>query len=436
MATAVDVVEWESTISLGVEKSVYDAYRDGGAAGRRLPCDVIFFFADGSRLSRRTAQRKVVVDSRRVLGFRDGRYYPVRRTRATETTIALDGTQAVVKAVHRLIYFCDDGARIAYDKEETENGVRYRLTGETEYPPTSSYEHIVERERALMRRVADRVGAVTPDRLTLSEIFSCVAPKVQTWTCFDPRRRFRWAFKWNGMKAKLIYLNGLVYVWPDAGEIRTCRYAGDLTCVERMCLQVELMDDRVVVVEVIAVAFHGKIYTSEPSTNVAILDHLAGTLPADATVDGQPLVVQKFHGPPLPKHFDDSGHDGFIIVQGELTIKWKPPTVDVKCTGPCEYTVGSENRTVIINLPRLDSDTEELEGIKGCIYEMSSNYRILRRRVDRLTCSTTREYTVFLESVRLLNLSTRAAAATNTSSSSSSATVSDTTTTTLGTICK
>ena len=47
-------------------------------------------------------------------------------------------------------------------------------------------------------------------------------------------------------------VNGHAYIWPDASEIYTEAYRGDLTFMERMCLQVELMEDRIVIVEVLS----------------------------------------------------------------------------------------------------------------------------------------------------------------------------------------
>lgn len=407
-------IEWESTITVHIDKCVYDAVlkKKNTTGTRGIASDVILIFANGCRLSSRTVQRKVVTEKKHVLGYSNGRFYPIRRTRATEETTDIDPTLSIEKAVHRLIVYGDDDddedcckLRLAYNKEEIEDGVRYTLTCEAEYPHTSTYDQIVQYEQRLVQKMSPHIQ-VTPDKLTLGEMFSCVVPKVQMWNCFNPQSRYLWAYKWNGVKAKFMCVNGYAYVWPDASEIYTQPYRGDLTFMERMCLQVELMDDRIVIVEVIAAAYYEEIYTAEPLTNVEILRRLNAVLTESAvTVGDKRLTVQTFYNTYLPKHFDDAVYDGFIIVQQDLTIKWKPPTVDVKCIGPYEYTVGSNDQTVIIQLPKPDgfNNQDEIVGVEGCIYEMSSNFKILRRRVDRMTCSTSKEYEAFLESIKLIN---------------------------------
>lgn len=423
-------IEWESTITIRIDKSVYDTVLEKRRTTRGISSDVILIFTDGSRLSSRTVQRKVVTEKKLVLGYLNGQFYPIRRTRATEETTNIDPTLSIEKAVHRLIVEYDDSTeddklrlayhddnaencdccklRLAYNKEEIEYGVRYTLSCEAEYSQTSTYDQIIEYEERLMQKISSHFYGihVTPDKLTLGEMFSCVMPKVQMWNCFNPQRRYLWAYKWNGVKAKFMCIDGHVYIWPDASEISTHAYQGNLAFMKHMCLQVELMEDRIVIVEVVAAAYYEEIYTVEPLTNVAILRHLNTALPKSAvTVGNKRLTVQTFYNTYLPKRFDETKYDGFIIVQQDLTIKWKPPTVDVKCVGPYEYMVGSNNQTVIIRLPEPNDDDErnEIVGIKGCVYEMSSNFKILRRRVDRMTCSTSKEYQAFLESIKLIN---------------------------------
>lgn len=424
-------IEWESTVTVRIDKSVYDAVleRKNTTGARGIVTDVILIFTNGSRLSSRTVQRKVVTEKKHVLGYLDGRFYPIRRTRATEETTNIDPTLSIEKAVHRLIVNYDDSTeedklrlayhgddandrckpRLAYNKEEIENGVRYTLTCEVEYSHESSYDQITEYEERLMRKISSHFGRIqlTPDKLTLSEMFSCVMPKVQMWNCFDPHKRYLWAYKWNGVKAKFMCIGGHVYIWPDASEISTHGCLGNFTFMKHMCLQVELMEDRIVIVEVVAAAYYEEIYTVEPLTNVAILRHLNTVLSDSAiTVGNKRLTVQTFYNTYLPERFDETKYDGFIIVQQDLTIKWKPPTIDVKCVGPYEYTVGSKNQSVIIRLPEPTDDDEddEIVGVKGCVYEMSSNFKILRRRVDRMTCSTSKEYQAFLESIKLITM--------------------------------
>lgn len=410
-------IECESTVSVDIDKRLYDSL---GSENADTASDVILIFADGSRLSQRTVQRKVFTEKKLILGFANGRFYPIRRTRATECTTHIEPTLSVEKAVHRRIIAIetrDDGykLRVACNKEEVEDGVRYTLTCEAEYPEPrwgggeiKSFKLVRSYEADLMSIMHERFGSVrvAPDKLTLNEIFSCSVPKVQVWNLFDAQRAYAWAYKWNGVKAKFMFVNGHAYIWPDANEIYTKPCSGDLSIIEHMCLQVELMDDKIVIVEVIAASYSSKIYTVEPLTNVAMLGHLKAALSASAVSVGEKrLVVQTFYITPLPARLPDHpDYDGFIIVQHELLIKWKAPTVDVKCVGPYRYTVGSGDRNTVMNLPEVDGEGREtVAGVEGRIYEMASNFKILRHRTDRITCSTDREYKLFLESCKQID---------------------------------
>lgn len=388
------MIEWESTIQIPITESKYNLQKKTNCRS-----DVIFLFDNGARLSQRMMQEKTTLTTRNLMGFYKEQCFPIIRTTAVEKTINIPPMLKISRAIHRIITFNDErGLRVSYNKEECDDGVKYNIEVEVEYAVDSTYDDIITAERNLMALVYQNEFVPVKTIMSLGDIFSYVMSKVQMWHCFDLNQPYQWAYKWNGIKAKMIVMDhiknqhNLAYLCPDANPISTQKCHGEnLSMVYNMCLLVEIMDERVVIIEVIGSSYGTERYTTEPITNIRLLKYLHANLKS-AYVGDKPLCVQQFYETTLPKTYDDTVYDGFIIVQNNLIIKWKLPTVDVKCIAPYTYTVA--NKT--IHLP-------QHKGSIGSIYELSNNNVILRERTDRIASSSEHEYALFLKSVKLLN---------------------------------
>ncbi|XP_039301035.1 uncharacterized protein LOC120356207 [Nilaparvata lugens] len=454
--------------------------------------DIILSFANGVRVAERVVQRKVTNQRRCVLGIDDAVIYPIVRTQSTETTVGLASIDfmqltkittrivlpsKILRTINENSYYCgvsededeDDNdkrptqqltaayprIRKSVNEDRTDHGTKYTLECEIEYEPDTNYATVLMHEDTLMDIMSDYKSKLVPDLLSLQKIFSCVVPKVQMWNCFDDNQTFLWAYKWNGIKAKFMCIGENAYIWPDAGEIYTdtCTVldktsgAGDnpLTLIRNMCMQVELMPDSIIIVEVVAISYFDTVHNPEPLINVRILNFLRSILYTRAgtpriTIGEKHLKVQTFHRGQLPKTYDTSCYDGLIIVQNDLLIKWKCPTIDMRYVGPGNrFSVAekfitlpdssfildegtdtkNDNRFSVaekfITLPDssfiLDEDTDtknntsRIEPQLNAIYEVASNLKILRLRTDRRAASTEHEYRVFEKSLKLLNKS-------------------------------
>jgi hypothetical protein len=383
--------EFESTISIPIDREEFTRAKGN--------TDVIFLFNDGLRMSERRIEKKITISVKRVFGFYEGFIYPISRTSANETPMAINEYSMVSKVIHRIIRKLPNGIRVSYNKEELEKGERYNVEYEIEYAQETPYSEIVALERELMSAAAANNHYGVTISMKLDTIFACVMTKVQLWHLFNENEPYLWAYKWNGVKAKLMIDENekIAYVWPDASNISAVPFRGYHKFLKNLCFLVELMEDRIVIIEVIGSKFwDNQTYMTEPITNVNILRYLNDiTIMEDGKttmyVDNKPLIVQKFYDPPKAETYDKSLYDGIIIVQNEEIIKWKMPTVDVKCTGPYTYVVANE----VLKLSE--------HGIKDAIYEISPMYKIIRRRTDRIACSTEKEFQVFLKSVDLLS---------------------------------
>lgn len=403
-ATATTAIEWESTISIPISGTEFQQIK----LSPILHVDVLFQMENGTRLSNRNIQQKVMHSEKRLLGFHNGHCFPITRTIASEDSAAI--SLHIIRSTYRLITFQNENLRVSYNKHETENGSQHSVEYEIEYPENSDYETIIHYEKQLMQRVINDKRGTKRNTINLENMFACIMSKVQMWHCFNEDRPYKWAYKWNGVKAKVLITNSLnndktghiVYIWPDASYIRTAKLVCSTAIVipeeimdfiTNACLLVEILDDRIVIIEVIGVNYYDEIFTTEPETNVRMLNYLSEHLTRSTMqIDNKPLQIQQYFDAPKPLAYDFNRFDGFIIVQDDLVIKWKIPTIDVKCIRPYTYEVGDE-------ILKIDSHIGEINKI----YELSNNLKIIRARTDRLASSSRREYLIFKKSCELLN---------------------------------
>lgn len=383
---------------------------------------VILIFGDGTRLASRVYQSKRIESRTYVAVFMDGNFFPILRTHAIEKLEKLPKSTKIVpdiiKSVYRIILtrrgiVLPDGVtlRFSFNKEEDSiHGTYYNMACETEYPMTSNYGDIVRNERTMLREYYDfiKLARVPMNAQTLNDLFASVVPKVQMWSCFNPELPYRWAYKWNGIKAKFMVKNDRILLWPDAATVQTLRYEGDLSAIDKIIFQVELMPTCIVLIHAISVSFFNKIYNIEPYTGIDILNYLHAKLhDIYVTYENEPskklpLIVQRFYDDrPCPKSFSTDTYDGFILAQELLFIKWKQPTIDAEYMGKNTFKVGDDKKPILFKLD--DNENADDICVEHNIYELSSKLSILRRRIDRLLCSTTKEYELFIKSVKLLN---------------------------------
>nr|DBA13088.1 TPA: late expression factor-4 [Oryctes rhinoceros nudivirus] len=393
ISSFVNQFEWETTISIQATESDYlTAYNDN-----RNTVDIIFLLRDGLRISNRTVQKKTTQTSRRLLVYYRNQWVSLDRTTAIEENIQPSLPIVVEKCIHRIIVHHQDGIRISYNKEVGPYGEKYNIEYEVEYAPNLDYKHILRQERRLMKLFLKHGHAIRRTIMTRIDMFSCVMSKVQMWHCFNHAEPYIWAYKWNGIKAKMLITDKIepdgsyiTYIWSDASTISNhlCR-GNNIEYLINICCAVELMEDRIIIIEAIGTMVDDKIYTTEPMANASFLKHLNGKFTDNVLVDDKPLLIQKFYPPPLPNRYKDDC-DGFIIIQHDLIIKWKIPTIDVKCITPYTFKVGSQ----IIPLAFV--------GEPGKIYEITYKHEVLRQRIDRLAASSDQEYAVFLDSSKML----------------------------------
>lgn len=398
MKLSFQVEEHESTISIPIKKF---EFIQAQKTDHRV--DILFFFDDDvTRLAQRNIQQKKIVKTRNLLSFYDNKWFPIKRTSAIETLCSIPTNLNVVKARHRIIVEQQNGIRVSYNKEETRLGDKYSLDYEIEYPSGTTYDDILKAEERLMKRVNDDERLISRQELELEDVFKNVNNKVQMWHCFKKEEPYKWAYKHNGIKCKLVVKQGKdgeysSILWPDGNKVTSHECDGDnLSLLTNLCLLVEEMSHKFVILEVVGAKMNDDIYTTEPRTTLNILAQLRKLI-TNVRIGQKFVEVQKFFDPPRPRKYPEGEYDGFIIIQRDLVIKWKYPTIDVKCISPYTFVIAG---TVIA----LDANISCNEGETGKIFEVSCDFTVLRQRTDRHAASTEEEWKTFLKSITFLGI--------------------------------
>lgn len=391
--------EHESSISIPINSEIYENSTSDFI-------DYILTFNDGSRISQRRVEMKVKNKETHILSLYGNHFYPIRRTESTETTIKLIEFTGLLpeKCIERKIVSMKDGVRLSLDYEITEHGAKYSANAEIEYGADIGYEDLITKEIILMKSMEAYWKYIDYSNINTTRIFSCTVRKLDLWHTLDRTKPFKWACKWNGMKARAVFKSdNTSTLWKDASDVENYDYNDDrLSILHNLCLQLEEMEDCYVIVEIIAAYYMGDMYILEPHTNIQMLDIIRNEFShrkEDADIRpplmvyGKRLAVQKyFDGPHIPDPGECRSHliDGSIIIQETNVIKWKLPTTDVQYMGNFQFLLGDSSRV------RLNTNNIPCELYR--IYEISPRWEILRVRYDRQTASTAREFAIFKRS--------------------------------------
>lgn len=421
--------ERESTLKLFIDRDVFERESND----KNWQWDIIINYNNGVRLSARHYQRKVYLTKSYVSLFHHGRFYPILRTRAEETLLprsAFNDNDAVIKCTNRLCVNINMPVgygicRLALNKSETDHGISFYLTCEIEYDLNIEYMTMLQVKHFMLDVCLPFIkkyvsaDSLQRDKSTMKNMFVTTAPKIQMWSQFNPEEThkwaYKWAYKWNGIKAKMMVKNKDVYIWSDSMPIQTHTFTTttrdnndggkkDLSTIEQINFQVEIMPTSIVIVYTLSVSFYDKVHLIEPYSNIDYLDHLRTVLAPtfinyvskDNSVVLLHLKLQRFFEPPRHDSFNKKKYDGFILVQRAMFIKWKQPTIDARYLGNSVFEVGDSNGKIV----RFTLESRTVRHcVKDNIYELSAKKRVLRLRNDRLFCSTFKEYEMFLNSI-------------------------------------
>lgn len=390
------VIEWESSIKIYIKKKQFD---DLLKKINIIATDSIIYFTDNTRLAHRLYQKKILKKKEYILLYHKKNFFPIKRSISEEDLLPRPNMESLVvkNAISRNILYQDSFVRVNLDVERTDIGNKYCLCSEIEYEEDSSYSTIRLQETKLVSfffkflQEKNLINLLTLDNLTTNDIFESVPNKMSMWYNLQKNEKKYWAYKWNGVKAKMCSsdFGKKITLWEDIKniiEIQCTELYKRLPFLNNLCIQLEHVNDYYVLTEILSAKFNSRFYMIEPLTNIKLLYLIKKKW--DDSIELLPnkrLYVQEYFDTEIPNSYDESKFDGFIVIQNEKILKYKIPTIDMKCIKGNLYSVSSKKFTL------------DFEGISGKIYEVSSTFKVLRLRKDRISSGSDKEYEEFVK---------------------------------------
>ena len=372
--------EYETSISC-------DATEEDFTSCQPIYEDFLFYYKTGLRCSNRRIEYKKVIRRCDNMVFALDKFWPLLRTTAIETLTNIRN-DVLKMTIHRKIIKVDPKYKFreAIEKRENINGVKYVHVAEVEYghDTGSNKKDLYDCEVFLINTLSKPMNIVF-DEVNLSKTFTCVGYKVQLWHTFSPNHPFYWAYKWDGIKCKLVVNSKAMYLWPDLMPVKNVSYSGNVDYIKNIIFNVEYLDNAIVIFDILCVFYNNHLFGLDHHSLIPALQYLTRNL-SNVTIGGKPLHVQKFYLPPIPKTWPDTC-DGLIISQKDMIIKWKVPSIDMKCVKKNLFQVGSQTFEIIV--PHAEV---------GQVYEFAPSedgIKMIRLRHDRISGSTDRELELY-----------------------------------------
>lgn len=362
--------------------------------------DVIIYYSTGERISQRRVEKKTCLSQEKGVLFFNNKLWPMIRTRSIEKVSDIHPNAIIETIIHRKIIRFDENGREAIEQQETKWGVRYYYIAEVEYTDVT---HRREQEMKMIDRLQHECFLQFDD-FQMQEMFSCVGVKVQAWNRFNENMQYKWAFKWDGIKCKFVINSTTAYMWPDLQDVKMYNATKDMNNLKHVLWNAEfLSDQRLVLFDALAIKYDGNLYFFDVGTSIELLDFYNVILENVIKLDTVDIQFQKFYN----KLYTDSlgnifkgfpmwsdQQDGIIIFQNNKLIKWKTPTIDMKCIAPNKFSVAG--KTITIDYPNAKV---------GKVYEFSPSpkgLRLIRLRNDRIASSNQNELDVYQEACSMM----------------------------------
>jgi hypothetical protein len=358
--------------------------------------DVVVYYSCGARLSQRKVELKTNQSKEMGVLFYKNRLWPLIRTKSIEMKTKLSSASIIETIIHRKIVGLNEYWRESIEQHENQYGVQYFYVAEIEYAN-------IENRKMKEMEMIDKLQYEINLDLELSEVFACVGIKVQTWDRFNSNAPYKWAFKWDGIKCKFLINSLSTFLWPDLQEVKMYNSPDLPKIMTSILWNAELLTDKLVLFDALSIKYNGNLYFFDTETSIELLKFF-NLIVGNFNLDQIKVQFQKFYD---KIYTDDLGmkfkgfpmwssdQDGIIIFQNEKIIKWKVPTIDMKCIGTNKFSVAGK----VLNVEYPNAKV-------GKIYEFSPSPKgliLLRLRNDRIAASTENELEVYQNACSMMS---------------------------------
>lgn len=348
--------------------------------------DQIVSYYQKYRISEKKQQIKHIYYRRNYIKYYDKLCLPCVHTRATETPVNFQISQAPQCVILRMILYQEASVRISIDYEVD----KYYLKGEIE---NVSMEN--EFYKLYVQHLRQYQFSIKFDAIDISKWSDITSRVFKNIYLQAPQKINKIKYKYDGYRAKLCASE--IGMYTDSLRQYDSIYAMPKSIMQfpNLVYQLEVMSDKLILTDVLGAFIKNELYTLKYPVDVLSLfsdldiPSLTCMKADDIWVLGQQykLYAQCAIEPgqePIDKI------DGYIAVSDTCEYKIKVPTCDVEVKDKKMYVDG----TLI---------SESIYNVSNGIYEITKEkdplkYIILRLRHDRISSSSQEEYLTFEES--------------------------------------
>lgn len=388
------ILERETTIYLPLTKEEYFHL-----SYEKDNLDVVIY-TETHRVHNHCIQSKKVISENLILGFLNGFFIPLKRTVCEEITFGINEPQTeipyiITSVVVRHILYNENNLRFVVGYQQTDVGIKYFIMMEIEYDENNIYSA----ESTLMNLWLEKkmelgFSNFKFDELTI-DILQHPSTRLLPFYYFDPNKSYRWAFKWDGVKTRLLQTETESYLVSDLNYEKCVK--SNIPYNNMYFHLEELIDDdgtiKYILFEFLEAKYLGSSYFVTPTYNVAALDyHKGDTFKIDEKYLGE---YQCFYEPPLGNNIQLT--EGHIIFQNDNKIKYKIPTIDGKI-------IIVNNKNLVLFGEKIKHNYKTplcVDKIYEFTMSKSMELVLLRERKDRIIQSTTLEYNNFIKAINI-----------------------------------
>lgn len=357
---------------------------------------LVVYFTNDIRVSNGVQQLKQTLQKQTFLKWHKCVFLPCTYTVATETATEYDLYLAnIKKIITRFIVYEANLIRISIEYENHQ----FYLSGETE--DVTQAEDFYEKFYSYMVLFKTLDIHHYYDKILVSSYNNITSRKFENFNIGDEINCLAIKYKYDGFKCKLAVISDYAYYFaPVVGIIQRIDTPLPLRPFKRLIFQLECMDDKLIITDVIGVYINKILYPPTPIDTLSFLKSLQ--------INQQDLKIKLNNGKSYQLYAQHEMserepidiYDGYIFVTDQKEYKVKLPTVDLHLIKRFFYLYEGGKKIQVS-----DFQYDYADGIYEVIrhpQDFDSIYRliVLRQRFDRHYPCNKAEYENFRESNR------------------------------------
>lgn len=366
-------IEKEVSIKIPIKNFVNENYKHS----------IVVYYENDMRISNGKQQIKKIVHKTVYLKWYQEIFLPCTYTVSSESDTNYNlYCSNIKKIITRFTMYEENSIRIAIEFENNE----YFLRGETE--DVNNLDQFYCLFLSYLKKCS---YCNFYDQIPIPSYNSITSRKFENFHIDLEINCLAIKYKYDGYKGKIIISGSLGYIFRpvEKTEVVTIDV---LKNYDGMVFQIECMDDKIILTDVIGAYINGTLYSPSPMDSLKFLKHLNLNVSPPSVLDVYSIYTQ--HEIDDCEPFDK--YDGYIFVTPEREYKVKLPTVDLQLVNNFFYYNQNDQKIQVSDYSYYFEDGifEVMQNPHDNMYK----FVVLRQRFDRHYACTENEYQAFCKS--------------------------------------